>query len=81
MAVLTSKPNYPDGRIFDGSKAWGTQAQTQPEGYKLFSIPLLPRGRGGAHRLMANYLFFVASATWFGRGLLRGQNFHAILVW
>lgn len=81
VTVLTGKPNYPDGRIFDGFKAWGTQVQTHPEGYTIFRVPMIPRGRGGALRLVANYLSFVASATWFGRGLLRGQNFDAILVY
>lgn len=81
VVVLTGKPNYPDGRIFDGFKVWGTQVQTHPEGYKIFRTPLLPRGRGGALRMVANYLSFVASAAWFGRGLLRGQNFDVILVY
>lgn len=71
VRVLTGKPNYPEGRLFAGYRAAGTQ--TEALGALLVHrVPLLPRGRGGAARLVGNYASFLAAALALGPGLLGG---------
>ena len=44
-------------------------------------MPLVPRGRGSALRLVLNYLTFIVSAAAFGPWLLRGRHFDVVLVY
>jgi glycosyltransferase involved in cell wall biosynthesis len=69
VRVMTGKPNYPEGRIFPGYRAAGTQCEAW-EGIPVHRLPLVPRGRGGALRLAANYASFLAAAWARGPGLL-----------
>lgn len=78
VEVLTGKPNYPAGDVFDGYRAWGC-TQEQLEGLQVHRVPLIPRGKGGI-RLAVNYLSFIASAFVFGPWLLRNRRFDAIFV-
>lgn len=80
VTVATGKPNYPDGRVFDGYSAAGTQRERYMGKVDVVRVPLWPRGRGGARNLILNYLSFVASGLVFFQWLLRGQQFDAILV-
>lgn len=77
--VLTGKPNYPQGEIFDGYKAAGCQRETH-DGNNIFRVPLLPRGRSGLG-LAANYISFIISALVFGPWMLRGKKFDVIFVY
>ena len=78
--VLTGKPNYPDGVVVAGHRAWGCQTQTQ-DGVTIHRVPLLPRGRNSAVRLALNYVSFVLSALLFAPWMLRGRAFDAIFVY
>ncbi len=80
VTVLTGQPNYPQGAIFDGYSAAGFGAQQHEAGYSIYRVPLVPRGRGGAIVLVANYLSFVLSASVLGPWLLRKQSFDVIFV-
>jgi glycosyltransferase involved in cell wall biosynthesis len=80
VTVATGKPNYPDGRVFDGYTAAGTQRERYLGKVDVVRVPLWPRGRGGARNLIINYLSFVASGLVFFPWLLRGRRFDAILV-
>jgi glycosyltransferase involved in cell wall biosynthesis len=79
VEVLTGKPNYPIGQIFESYRAWGFQRQTH-NGIGIHRVPLLARGRGGL-RLALNYLSFVVSGLLFGPWLLRGKKFDVIFVY
>lgn len=79
VEVLTGKPNYPRGDIFEGYRAWGCQQESY-QGIKIHRIPLFTRGRGG-WRLALNYLSFVASGLLFAPWLLRRKSFDAIFVY
>ena len=79
VLVLTGQPNYPDGVVFNGYSAWGLGIHDH-QGLEVFRVPIVPRGRGSALRLVLNYLSFVFSATFFGTWLLRGRSIDAILV-
>ena len=57
VVVLTGKPNYPKGDFYGGYNFFSKNIETW-EGIKVHRSPLFPRGKGGAIRLMANYLSF-----------------------
>lgn len=80
VTVLTGKPNYPDGAIFPGYAAGGLSVEDY-QGIRVHRVPLVPRGPGGAVRLAANYLSFLASASLLGPWVLRGQKFDVIFVY
>jgi glycosyltransferase involved in cell wall biosynthesis len=78
IEVLTGKPNYPKGEVFEGYKAWGCSEECFG-GVHVYRVPLIPRGRGGL-RLTLNYLSFIVTAFFWGWWLLRKQRFDAIFV-
>ncbi|MDR7281968.1 glycosyltransferase involved in cell wall biosynthesis [Pseudomonas corrugata] len=80
VVVATGKPNYPDGKIFDGYRAKGTQQERYLGKIDVLRIPLWPRGVSGAKNLMLNYLSFVFSGLLFMPWMLRKREFDAILV-
>jgi glycosyltransferase involved in cell wall biosynthesis len=80
VTVLTGKPNYPDGVIFDGYRAAGTLRE-EYHGIPVYRVPMLPRGQRSAVGLALNYLSFAASGSVVGPWLLRGKRIDAILVY
>jgi glycosyltransferase involved in cell wall biosynthesis len=79
VEVLTGKPNYPRGKVFDGYQASGCQQETY-QGINIYRIPLLARGKGGL-RLALNYLSFVASGLLFAPRMLRKKRFDVIFIY
>jgi glycosyltransferase involved in cell wall biosynthesis len=80
VVVLTGQPNYPSGIVFPGYRATAVGLQHW-NGLPIQRVPLLPRGRPSALRLVGNYLSFIFSAATFGAWRLRGQRFDAVLVY
>lgn len=80
VVVATGKPNYPDGKIFDGYSATGTQHERYLGKIDVLRVPLWPRGAGGAKNLILNYLSFVLAGLIFLPWMLRKREFDAILV-
>ena len=78
--VLTGKPNYPEGRIYEGFRASGIQS-TRWSGLNIYRVPMLPRGRKGAIRLVFNYLSFIISGALLGPWIFRKQQYDAIFVY
>ena len=66
VTVLTGKPNYPLGFFFKGYKFWGVQHE-QIKGANVIRIPTIPRGKGGALRLILNYLSFILFSFYFAK--------------
>jgi glycosyltransferase involved in cell wall biosynthesis len=81
VTVLTGQPNYPGGKTLAGYRALGAGKDPSPRSYDLFRVPLIPRGRGGAGGLIANYLSFIVFASLLGPWLLRGRRFDVIFVY
>lgn len=81
VSVLSGQPNYPRGEVFPGYKATSLGVERHPAGYDIYRVPLMPRGRSGALRLIGNYLSFVGDASVFGAWLLRRQRFDVIFVY
>lgn len=80
VVVATGKPNYPDGKVFEGYRAWGLQRERYQDNIEVLRVPLWPRGEGGAKNLILNYLSFVAAGLLFLPWMLRKHEFDAILV-
>lgn len=80
VTVLTGQPNYPEGRVHAGYRAYGT-GREEFAGCTIYRVPLAPRGRGNALRLAANYLSFVFFASLLGPWLMRKQRFDVIFVY
>lgn len=80
VTVLTGQPNYPEGVVRAGYSATAVGTE-KLSGMTICRVPLVPRGKGSAIRLVANYLSFVVSAGLFGMWHLRGQRFDAVLVY
>ena len=81
VSVLTGQPNYPDGAVFPGYRATGWGREQHPAGYTIHRVPLRPRGGGGARRLVANYLSFIAAGCLWGPWLLRGRRIDVVFVY
>lgn len=80
VTVLTGQPNYPEGRIFQGYRAWGLSAEKHGD-IEIRRLPLVPRGNSSGARLALNYLSFILSAGLLGPWVLRGRQFDAVLVY
>lgn len=78
VEVLTGKPNYPTGVVFDGYRAWGCKREVHA-GVPIFRVPIFPRANG-IFRLALNYLSFILSGIFFGAWLIRGRRYDAIFV-
>jgi glycosyltransferase involved in cell wall biosynthesis len=78
VTVLTGKPNYPSGRVFDDFKA-APSTFGEYFGASVCRVPMLARG-SGAIRLMLNYLSFVVGASIFGATRLSGRQFDVVFV-
>jgi glycosyltransferase involved in cell wall biosynthesis len=79
VEVLTGKPNYPRGTVFDGYRASGCQQELN-QGININRIPLFPRGRGGM-RLALNYMSFIFSGLLFAPWMLRKKRFDVIFIY
>lgn len=80
LVVVTGKPNYPEGSVYDGYQHFGVQREQFAGSIEVVRVPLWPRGNGGARNLILNYLSFVFSGLVFFPWLLRKREFDAILV-
>lgn len=78
VTVLTGRPNYPDGVVYDAFVRDPGQFSSYA-GASVIRVPLRPRGRGSL-QLALNYLSFVVWGCLLGPWHLRGQHFDAIFV-
>ncbi|MFT4636186.1 MAG: glycosyltransferase involved in cell wall biosynthesis [Chitinophagales bacterium] len=80
VEVLTGKPNYPDGKIFEGYTAEGCMDESFDEGVTVHRAPLYPRGESGAKNLFRNYFSFVFNGLKYFHRSVKGQSFDVIFV-
>lgn len=81
ITVATGKPNYPEGRIFDGYDAAGTQREKYDGDIDVVRVPLRPRHRARSLELIRNYASFAWNGYQQFPGLLEGRKFDAVLVY
>jgi glycosyltransferase involved in cell wall biosynthesis len=80
VTVVTGKPNYPEGKIFDGYTAMGINNE-EYSGIEVIRIPLSPRGKNSVKGMALNYLSFIISGYLFAPYALRGRRFDAVFVY
>lgn len=80
VTVLTGKPNYPDGLIFEGYRAGGCQRE-QHDDTIVLRLPIFVRGSRSRTRLALNYLSFIFSGFLFGQGLVREREYDLVFVY
>ncbi|HWU61097.1 MAG TPA: glycosyltransferase family 4 protein [Ensifer sp.] len=80
VEILTGKPNYPQGTLFEGYKGWGLQRE-QFEGATIHRVPIIPRGRKSGARLALNYLSYVVSGLLLAPWMLRRRKFDVVFVY
>jgi glycosyltransferase involved in cell wall biosynthesis len=80
VTVLTGKPNYPEGRVFNGYTANGVHREYHM-GIEVIRLPLFPRGSHSGLRLALNYLSFMAAGAFVAPWLLRGRVFDVVFVY
>jgi glycosyltransferase involved in cell wall biosynthesis len=79
VAVLTGKPNYPDGRVFKGYSVLGVQREVKGR-VEIVRVPLVPRGVGSPIRLIFNYLSFVVFGYLLGFRAMRNSSYDLVFV-
>lgn len=80
VEVFTGKPNYPEGKVFQGYDAAGCSQESYGPGIKVHRVPLRPRGAGGAKNLLFNYLSFVFNGLRYFPRQFQGKDFDVIFV-
>ena len=79
IEILTGKPNYPGGKLFeDYSK--NPHKYQQFNGCKISRVPILTRGSGSNTRLFFNYLSFFFTSIIFGLFIYRKKKFDYIFT-
>ena len=78
VAVLTSIPNYPEGKFFQGYSFFGTSKEIW-NGITIYRSSQIPRGNNNSILLSLNYFSFVIFATW--KVLWLPKKFDRILVY
>ncbi|MGE8637354.1 MAG: glycosyltransferase family 4 protein [Achromobacter sp.] len=80
VEVLTGKPNYPDGKVFDGYSESGCVLDRLEDGTVIHRVPLRGRREGGGKNLVLNYLSFVVNGLRHGHRALHGKDFDVVLA-
>jgi len=79
VTVLTGKPNYPEGRVFDKYKE-APSAFSHYQGCEIVRVPIVARGKRSKIKLVFNYLSYALSASTYGLYKLKRQEFDVIFV-
>lgn len=57
ITVLTAIPDYPKGKYYEGYSLFRRRRETV-NGVNVIRLPIIPRGKGGAVRLVLNYISY-----------------------
>lgn len=79
VTVLTSLPNYPQGRIYDGYGVFRKRREWV-NGVKVYRTLVVPRRKGGGIMLALNYISWAFCATFWALYLAIFHRYDAILV-
>lgn len=77
--VLTGIPNYPEGRFYKGY-GFVQRRLEMLDGVRVFRVPIIPRGKGTAIRLVLNYASFVVSGSLWALMIPR-HDYDVVLVY
>lgn len=80
LKVLTGKPNYPGGDVFDGYVADGIQEEFSHSNVRVFRIPIKPRKQGRAFQLLSNYFSYCWNGIRYFPSSVRGESYDVVLA-
>jgi glycosyltransferase involved in cell wall biosynthesis len=80
VEVLTGKPNYPEGVITAGYRAFGLH-QEQWKGALLHRVPMFARGKNSRAGLLLNYLSYVFFGLFCGAWMVRKRKYDVIFAY
>ncbi len=80
VEVLTGKPNYPEGVIAPGYRAFGFHRELWG-GALLHRVPLFARGRNSRVGLLLNYFSFVFFGLFGGAWMVRKRKYDVIFAY
>lgn len=80
VEVLTSKPNYPEGKIYNGYNWYNFKTEKYNKRIHVHRVPTIPRGRSSYFLILMNYLSFIIFGSLFGLLKFKKRNFDIILV-
>ena len=78
--VLTGKPNYPDGKIFNSYRVWNCQIEHK-FGSIIYRVPLIPRGNKSKFNLALNYFSFIFFGMIQGGWMVRKNKYDLVFVY
>lgn len=79
VTVITAVPDYPKGKFFDGY-GWFKKSREEVNGCHVVRLPIIPRGKGGAKRLVFQYLSYYISSSVFTFFHKRFHKYDAVFV-
>ena len=79
VEVLTSNPNYPEGKIYKGY-SWFNFKTEKKNNIKIHRVPTIPRGKNNYFLIFLNYLSFILFGTLFGFFKMLNKKFDIVLV-
>ena len=79
VEVLTSNPNYPEGKIYKGYSWFNFQTE-RFAGIKIHRIPTIPRGKNNYLLIFFNYLSFILFGIIFGFFKMFNKKFDIVMV-
>ena len=80
VTAICGTPNYPKGRFFEGYGLFKRNIETV-NGVRVIRLPIVPRGKGGSIRLLANYFsYFIVASLFLPFHLLFNKKYDACFV-
>ena len=80
VEIITSNPNYPEGKIYKGYNWYNWSTEIYNKKIKVHRVPTIPRGKSNYFFILINYVAFIIFGTLFGFLKLRKNNFDIVLV-
>lgn len=80
IEVLTSNPNYPEGKIYKKYKWYNFKSEKYKNQFLVHRVPTFPRGKSNYLYIFFNYLAFIIFGVIFGFAKLKNKKFDYILV-
>lgn len=80
VEVLTSNPNYPEGKIYKNYSWYNLKSEMYKKKFLVHRVPTIPRGKSNYLLIFLNYLAFIVFGTIVGLIKLKNKKFDYILV-
>jgi len=80
VEVLTSNPNYPEGKIYNNYSWYNFKTEIYKNKFLVHRVPTIPRGKSNYLFIFFNYLAFIVFGIIFGLIKLKNKKFNYILV-